>query len=151
MYHGRPDHEVIQDTTPGNLLAAFVLMWISKGRLLSDFEVSNLTNMAQRVLGRDPNAEPMTMMGAAELSQRQLRIPMNMPVFTIFGKDPVGAEAVEEWIRLSRDNGSAEDILASAQAQANRMREWGAKNRVSDIPAGTPLSSVVSDRLPPNS
>ena len=152
MFHGRPDHEVIQDITPGKVLASFVLMWVQDGKPLSAFEINNLRTIAQNILLREPDAEPVSLATVTALSQQALNLPEDMPVFTILAKDPVGADVVDHWVKLSRDNGSSPDILASAQAQANRMRAWEGKKHVADLPASAKdLKDVVADRLPPNS
>lgn len=151
MFHGRPDHEVIQDITPAKILASFILMWVRDDKPLSAFEIHNLRNMANNLLDREPGAEPVSMNNISKLTDQRLNIPMDMPVFTLLAKDPVAADVVDHWIERSKDNGSAPDIIASAQAQANRMRAWEQRNPVADLPAQkADLKDVVADRLPPN-
>lgn len=65
-------------------------------------------------------------------------IPEKEPVFLIRGKDKAAEAAIAAWIKEARFYGADENILALANAQIARIRQWQAtvESQVPDVPPG---------------
>ncbi|MHB1870843.1 MAG: hypothetical protein ACYCT1_08315 [Steroidobacteraceae bacterium] len=63
-------------------------------------------------------------------------IPEDEPVFLLRGQDAAALAAVEEWVNEAGRLGASPAMIGSAQAQADRMRQWQREHggHVPDMP-----------------
>lgn len=127
MHFGWEKYELLQDTSPGKVLAAMLLLKlngqsIDEGRLrMLAAEVLDIPVDATSDMMSDQVLEQMVDKFVAAKST----IDPDEPGFLLRGLDPLAPEAIEYWITKAKLKGVSADRIKSAEAQLAVMRQYG--------------------------